>query len=149
MIKKIGVGIGILWLLASVGSAFSKSNPPVENQVKWDSKKTEELFYRACADCHSHETKWPWYSNIAPVSFPVIHHVNEGREHFNISAKNMGESYEAAEELEEGEMPEGSYLIMHPEADLSTEEKKLLIAGLKKTFGTEDEHEHKRHEHDH
>lgn len=147
MIKNIAIGGGILWILASIGSAFSQYNPPVENKVSWDSKQTEELFIRACADCHSHETKWPWYSNIAPVSFQVIHHVNEGREHFNISLKDMGEAYEAAEEVEEGKMPEDSYLIMHPEAELSIEEKKLLIAGLKKTFGTEEDHEHGEKEH--
>ena len=143
MIKKIGLGIGIVWLVASIGSVFSQSNPPVENEVSWNSVETKELFYRACADCHSHETKWPWYANIAPVSFPIINHVNEGREHFNISLADMGDADEAAEEVEEGEMPEDAYLIMHSEAELSQAEKKLLIAGLTATFGAEGGHDEK------
>jgi mono/diheme cytochrome c family protein len=120
------------------------TNPPVLATPKFDSDKTKELFMRACGDCHSNETKWPWYSNIAPISWSVYHHVVEGREHFNVSAwgkqkKNEGE--DAAKELEEGEMPLFSYLIAHGEARLSDEDKNALIEGLKKTFPEDDEHE--------
>jgi hypothetical protein len=123
----------------------SKTNPEIEREIQWDSPQTKALFYRACADCHSNETKWPWYSNIAPVSWFVIGHVNHARGHFNISSKKLGEAHEAAEELEEGEMPLKSYLLMHPEAKLTPEEKKDLISGLKKTFGSEEKKDHKKH----
>ncbi len=118
------------------------TNPKVVAEPKWDTPKTRELFMKACADCHSFETKWPAYSNVAPVSWIVYNHVVEGREHFNVSTwghqkKNEGE--DAAEEVEEGEMPLTSYLLVHPEAKLSENEKELLIQGLKNTFGEEEE----------
>ncbi len=136
--------ITLLLLVAIQFIPYGKdhTNPPVIAEPNWDSPQTRTLFMRACGDCHSHETKWPWYSNIAPVSWLVYHDVVEGREHFNISAwghqkKNEGE--DAAEELEEGEMPLKPYLLAHPEARLSKQEKALLIEGLKKTFGEEKE----------
>ncbi len=136
--------ITLLLLVAIQFIPYGKdhTNPPVIAEPNWDSPQTRALFMRACGDCHSHETKWPWYSNIAPVSWLVYHDVVEGREHFNISAwghqkKNEGE--DAAEELEEGEMPLKPYLLAHPEARLSKQEKALLIEGLKKTFGEEKE----------
>ncbi len=118
------------------------SNPPVLSTPEWDSPDTEKLFMRACGDCHSNETKWPWYSKIAPISWLVTYDVMEGREHFNVSMwgiqkKNDGD--EAAEELREGETPPFVYLLAHPEARLSEDEKKRLIDGLVKTFGEESE----------
>jgi mono/diheme cytochrome c family protein len=119
-------------------------NPKVLAEPKWDSPKTKELFMRACGDCHSYETKWPWYSKVAPASWLVYNHVMEGREHFNVSAwgkqkKNEGD--EAVEEVEEGKMPPKSYLLLHPEAKLTPNEKKALIEGLEKTFGKKKEHD--------
>ncbi len=138
--------ITLLLLIAIQFIPYGKNhtNPPVIAEPKWDSPQTRTLFMRACGDCHSHETKWPWYSNIAPISWLVYHDVVEGREHFNISAwghqkKNEGD--EAAEELEEGEMPLKPYLLAHPEARLNKQEKALLIEGLKKTFGEKKEKE--------
>jgi mono/diheme cytochrome c family protein len=118
-------------------------NPKVIAEPQWDSPKTRELFMKACVDCHSNETKWPTYSNVAPLSWLVYNHVIEGREHLNVSAwghqkKNKGE--DAAEEVEEGEMPLASYLLAHPEAKLSDGEKEVLIQGLKNTFGEEKHH---------
>jgi mono/diheme cytochrome c family protein len=118
------------------------TNPAVIAEPKWDTPKTRELFMKACVDCHSHETTWPSYSNVAPISWIVYHHVVDGREHFNVSAwghqkKNKGK--DAAEEVEEGEMPLTSYLLAHPEAKLTDAETKLLVQGLKNTFGEEKE----------
>jgi hypothetical protein len=141
MNKKILIGLGAVWFLASIGSYFSQVNPPIANKVAWDSAKTKELFYYACADCHSHETEWPWYSQIAPLSFPIIYHVNDGREHFNISIEKMGDSDEAAEKLEEGKMPLESYFWMDAHSKLSDVERVHLIQGLKNTFGERGKHE--------
>jgi len=125
----------------------SPTNPPVERQVEWDSPTTQELFYRACADCHSNETKWPWYAKIPPSSWLVSHDVKEGREKFNISARDLGEADEAAEAVLEEEMPMKIYLIMHPEARLTTAERQTLADGLRNTFGQE-EYEHEGEEKD-
>ncbi len=131
---------------AFVLAAESPTNPPVERQVTWDSPQTQELFYRACADCHSNETKWPWYSKIPPASWLVAHDVNEGREKFNISARDMGDADEAAEAVLEGEMPLKIYTIMHPEARLTDAERQALARGLEKTFGGESGEEEGEHE---
>ena len=142
--KKILLALVVLFVLIQfIPYGKDHTNPPVVAEPNWDSPRTKELFTRACGDCHSNETKWPWYSNIAPLSWSIYHHVVEGREHFNVSMwghqkKNEGE--DAAEEVEEGEMPLKSYLLAHPEARLSDSEKKELIEGLKKTFG-EKEHD--------
>lgn len=132
-------------VLAAVAIQFipygsDHSNPPVVAEPKWDTPKTKELFARTCADCHSNETKWPWYSNIAPVSWLVQNDVEEGREHFNVSMwgaqkKNKGD--EAKKEFEEGEMPPWFYVLPHPEAKLSDGEKAELSKGLLATFGEE------------
>ena len=142
--KKIAL-ILIILLVAIQLIPYGKdhTNPKVVAEPQWDSPRTREIFMRACGDCHSNETKWPWYSNIAPLSWSIYHHVMEGREHFNVSmwgVQKENEGEDAAEEVEEGEMPLKSYLIAHPEARLSDSEKSELIEGLKRTFG-EDDHE--------
>lgn len=111
------------------------NNPPVTFQVQWDSDFTKETFYNACADCHSNETKWPWYSNVAPASWLIQSDVDNGRRHFNISiAEGMKDADEAYEEVERDKMPPSIYLPLHPEAKLEGEHKQKFIAGLKATF---------------
>ena len=142
-IKTIAISavlLGVVIQLVPYGR--DHTNPQVVQEPQWDTPQTRALFMRACADCHSNETKWPWYSNIAPVSWLVQHDVDEGREHFNVSnwlhqKKNKGD--EAAEEVREGDMPPLVYLPAHPEARLSKIEKKELITGLINTFGEEDD----------
>ncbi len=137
-IKRILFSLLIVLVVLAVVSFFAageKTNPPVKNTVKWDSPATKDYFYRACADCHSNETKWPWYTNFAPISQMLIQHVEDGRSHFNISQLDMGDSDEAVEEFSEGKMPLKQYLDMHQEAIFTEKEKKEFIAGLRKTFG--------------
>ncbi len=129
--------VGLLQVIPVGGPA---ENPPILSEPKWHNHQVRELFMRACANCHSHETNWPWYSYIAPISWLIRHHVHDGRRHFNISLwgkqkKNKGD--EAAEELEEGSMPPASYLWLHPEARLSAEDKATLVQGLRATFPKE------------
>lgn len=134
----------LAWLLAAfvvlqlVPYGRAHSNPPVRATPNWDSAQTRELFARACADCHSNVTQWPWYSNVAPVSWLVQRHVDEGRAQFNASEPGFGrEAEEAAEQVEQGEMPEPTYLPLHPEARLSAPERDMLIRGLAATFGSD------------
>ncbi len=94
---------------------------------------------RTCADCHSNQTVWPWYSNIAPASWLIARDVFEGREKFNVSlwGQQRNEGDEAAALVGEGEMPPWFYLPLHAEARLSPAEQEQLIAGLSATFGGE------------
>lgn len=132
----------IVLILLFIGIQFipygrNHKNPPVVNEPNWDSPKTRQLFMKSCRDCHSNQTKWPWYSNVAPVSWIIYNHVKEGREHFNVSnwghqEENEGEK--AYKLVEKGKMPPFLYLLVHPEAKLTKEEKEELIKGLKNTF---------------
>jgi mono/diheme cytochrome c family protein len=127
-------------------------NPPVTSEPVWDSPRTRELFFKACADCHSNETIWPWYAKIAPASWLVTHDVEEGREYFNISVwdqQRKQEADEAAETIVKGEMPLWFYVPLHPEADLSESEKQELIAGMRRMFNQNDDESHEGHGDDH
>jgi len=102
-------------------------------------KATEDLFKSACYDCHSYETKYPWYSEIAPVSWIVQDHIREGREHINFSewgnrgkAKRAHALEEMAEETLEGEMPLKGYVLIHEEANLTEDQKRQLVNWWKK-----------------
>jgi cytochrome c551/c552 len=113
------------------------SNPPVTGEPAWDSAATRELAVKACFDCHSNETTWPWYSNIAPISWRLQKHVDEGREKLNFSEWGSGEqeTERMVKVVREGEMPPWDYLIPHPEARLSDADTQALLDGLGRTFG--------------
>jgi mono/diheme cytochrome c family protein len=137
MKKILLVGLVLFGLLQIIPYGHDYTNPEVKSIVKWDSKKTEELFNKACANCHSNNTKWPWYSKIAPISWLIAHDVAKGREHFNVSMigyQKKNKTDEAYEELKDGEMPPAIYTLNHPEAKLTQEETVRLINGLKATF---------------
>lgn len=114
---------------------FDITNPPVTQAIQWDSPETEQLIRAACYDCHSNETVWPWYSQIAPVKWLVVHDVDEGRQEMNLSTGRRIEADEMIEQIERGEMPPRIYLPLHPEANLSAEQKAALIAGIEATLG--------------
>lgn len=132
----LGIIVVIFLGMQLVPYGRNHTNPPVISEPQWDSPRTRELFTRSCADCHSNETVWPWYSNVAPMSWLVQRDVDEGRENFNIST-GSGEADESAEKVSEGEMPLRPYLLLHPDANLSAAEKLELIQGLLATFGGE------------
>ena len=130
---------GILLAVQLVPYGWRRTNPPVVAEPDWDSPRTRELFQRACADCHSNRTKWPWYSRVAPISWLIVKDVEQGRSHLNVSEWNrpQKDAHEAAEELRDGKMPLPIYLPAHPEARLSAAEKAELGRGLEATFGSE------------
>ena len=131
---------GLFLAIQLVPYGWNHTNPAVVAEPPWDAPRTRELFVRACADCHSNESKWPWYSRVAPVSWLVYNDVQEGRGHLNISEWNrpQKDADEASGKLQEGEMPLPIYLPLHPEARLTPAEKAELVAGLAATLGTED-----------
>jgi len=93
----------------------------------------ESILKRSCFDCHSNHTRWPWYSNVAPMSWLVIDDVNKGRSKMNFSewGKLSGSKQEIkldkiCEEITEGEMPLPNYLLIHKEAELSQADKDIL-----------------------
>lgn len=134
------LALGLAFLLVqAVPYGRSHTNPTVVAEPAWDSARTRELAARACFDCHSNETVWPWYSHVAPISWSVQEHVDEGRSVLNFSEwhRPWEEAEEAAETVREAEMPLRSYLAAHPEARLTPEERAELLAGLTATLGEE------------
>ena len=138
-----GLGILVLVLLFGliqlVSYGHDHSNPAVYQEPKWNSPQTRELVSNACFDCHSNETVWPWYSNIAPVSWLIQHDVEEGRGVLNLSEWGLreAEAEEIGEVIHEGEMPPWYYVMLHPKANLSEADKGLLIKGMATSMGGE------------
>jgi mono/diheme cytochrome c family protein len=129
--------LAALALIQLVPYGRAHGNPPVRSQPSWDSARTKELFAQACGACHSNLTSWPWYSNVAPVSWLVQHDVNDGRARFNVSEwrqQAQPEAGEAAEVVRSGEMPPLQFRLAHKEARLSSAQKSALAAGLERTF---------------
>jgi hypothetical protein len=141
MLKKILIWVavafvGLALLMQLIPYGRDHNNPPVLSEPNWDSPATHELAKRACFDCHSNETTWPWYSNIAPVSWLVYHDVIEARDRMNFSEWGRPQPGidQVIEEIEEGGMPLPQYLLMHPNARLSAQEREALIEGLRKSL---------------
>ena len=109
-----------------------RTNPPVIQDAPWSSPQAREVARRACYDCHSNETTWPFYSRIAPVSWLVYKDVVDGREELNFSEWGGGEQEveDIGEVIAKGEMPPRIYLLTHPSARLSAADQALLIRGL-------------------
>ena len=134
LIALMAAGVAGSLLIQLIPYGHNHTNPPVVQEPNWDSPRTRELAKRACFDCHSNESTWPWYSNIAPVSWLVQHDVEEGRSALTFSDWRVSRrTEELAEIVLEGEMPPATYLIMHPQAKLSTNEKQELASGLMAT----------------
>ena len=94
-----------------------------------------KLIKTACYDCHSYETKYPWYANVAPVSWWMSNNIHEARKHLNFSEwgmypnkKRVHKLEEAGEEVSEGNMPIPNYTWLHANARLTDEQRKSLVA---------------------
>lgn len=132
--------IGIFAVIQLVPFGHDHTDPPVLQEPVWDSPQTRDLARRACLNCHGNQTVWPWYSNVAPVSWLTQRDVNGGRRHLNFSEWNKPQrhSKDVIKEIKSGDMPPWFYLPMHPEARLTDAEKSALIAGFGKMPGFED-----------
>ncbi len=131
--------IGIFLIIQFIRPAknVSTEQSPTDISTKYSvSEPVMTLIDKACNDCHSNNTKYPWYSQIQPIAWWMNDHVEEGKGELNFStftsrplAIQFHKFEEVVETVKEGEMPLPSYtwLGMHPEANLSQEEKDTLI----------------------
>ena len=115
-----------------------RTNPPVDSSSAFEavakpSPEVASLLRRACYDCHSHNTVWPWYAYVAPVSWLVADDVKTARRNLNFSQWNLlgpemsrTRLKEACQEVKEGGMPLWNYRLMHPEARLTEADIKTL-----------------------
>jgi hypothetical protein len=126
---------GIVVVVALIAIQFipvETTNPPVESDIP-TSPAVKAVLRRACYDCHSNETVWPWYSRAAPISWLLARDVQEGRAELNFSTWNQYSTQqqvkklkESWKEVSEGEMPPWFYLPVHRDARLSAEDQTLL-----------------------
>jgi len=133
----VAAGIAFFLLIQLVPYGRAHTNPTPIREPNWNSIQTRDLVVRACYDCHSDETVWPWYTNVAPFSWLAQHDVNEGRQYLNFSEWDHSQPYisQVVQVIENGSMPKSIYLPIHPTANLTPDEKSALIQGLKATFG--------------
>lgn len=107
-------------------------------EMKWDSPRTRELTVNACYGCHSNQVEYPSYASVAPISWAVQSHVDEGRQELNFSTFASGSRgfNEVLEVIDDGSMPPGYYTAFgrHPEARLSDAEMVELVRGLHATL---------------
>ncbi|WP_347158169.1 heme-binding domain-containing protein [Pontibacter chitinilyticus] len=136
--------IGILVLLVLIQFfRIDKTNPPIVEAKEFATianppQDVALILHESCYDCHSNTTTYPWYSNVAPASWFLKHHINDGRRHLNFSewgsytAKKADHKLEECIEMvEEGEMPLTSYTLMHPEGKLTKVEQQKLLDWIK------------------
>ena len=130
------VGFGVFLIVQFIRPA--KTNPvsdpslALESHVQVD-PKVSAILDRSCVDCHSNKTRWPWYSHVAPVSWFVIDHVNEGRQEMNISEwgrydreRQDRKLRQICREVTNGAMPLSSYTPMHAGSALSEADVQTL-----------------------
>lgn len=144
--KKVALIIAII-LLGIQSIRIDKTTQPVDATKDFialttPSAEIASTLKTACYDCHSYQSTYPWYTNVAPVSWWVKHHINEGVEHLNFSdwgiyteKRKNHKLEECIEMIEEAEMPMASYTWMHKDAKLTNEQKLQLVAFFKTLKG--------------
>jgi mono/diheme cytochrome c family protein len=134
---------GVIGLVVVFGAVqlvpYRVTNPSARNEPTWDTPRTRQLAVAACFDCHSNETSTYWWEDVAPLSWWITNHVDEGRAALNFSEcaqRSGGESGDAAETVTNGSMPPGYYtwVGLHSNAKLTAAERKELAAGLRATL---------------
>ncbi len=136
--KGVAILVGLFILIQLIPYGKDHANPPFANEPAWTNPQTRALAKRACFDCHSNETVWPWYSNIAPISWLIQHDVQEGRQVVNFSewntrttnSRGFSRLNEVSEVILRNSMPPFYYVLIHADAGLTTTEKDQLILGL-------------------
>ncbi len=130
------LGAGILFVVVlTVITDLLQTNPPVVNQPQWDSPQTLALAKRACFDCHSNETTYPWYDKLPVSSWITTLDVLRGRRSFNFSNWRPGRrTGEMVRVIQDGSMPPTAYILIHPNAQLTDQEKQQLITGLQNSL---------------
>jgi len=140
-VKAAAILAGTVFSALQIVPGPAKTNPPVlpghtiEDNLRLTSA-VSGLLQRACADCHSHQTRWPWYSRIAPLSWNIAQDVNSARRAMNFSewstgagrlpGSAVGTLAAACANVKSGRMPLARYLLLHPEARLSAQDQAMF-----------------------
>lgn len=141
--RRLGKPILLAAMLVLIVAQFipvSKTNPSVDAARTIHATMTlpaevSRVFERACQDCHSNQTVWPWYSHVAPASWLLANHVKEGRRELNFSEWGQYQARrrdrklkEICDQVQRGKMPQASYTFLHPQAKLGDQDKQAICA---------------------
>jgi hypothetical protein len=139
ILKWLGLPLAVIFLSLQLFNP-PRTNPPVKTDflASMNPPKTiTDNFVAACYDCHSYQTKWPWYAHVAPMSWLIVNDVNEGRANLNLSEWPAGDAKRAArrlenmsEKIDNNEMPPKKYTAIHVNARLTDEQKKAMTDWL-------------------
>ncbi|MCI0354708.1 MAG: heme-binding domain-containing protein [Acidobacteria bacterium] len=137
VLKWGGIGLAVALGLCQLYRP-ERTNPPVDPAKRVEAHlqftpEIREIVAKGCRDCHTHETRWPWYSHVAPTSWLVVGDVDHAREHLNFSEWAEYDAVQAdkmlaeiCEEVGEGGMPLPIYVPLHPDANLTAQERKAV-----------------------
>ncbi len=129
----------VMVVIQAIPYGRNHTNPTPTGEPQWANTATRDIIVAACYDCHSDNTKYPTYASIAPISWTVQHHIDEGRGKLNFSefATNKRGFDDVIEVIRNGSMPPGYFTAfgMHPEAKLTKQQVATVIAGLEQTPG--------------
>ena len=139
ILKAIFVLAAVGVIVGQVGSQQRVAIAPRNQAVPaWIHSQPGQILLRACGNCHSNHTDWPWYGHVAPVSWWIARHVREGREQLDFSEWETYPAWQRRDKLESvcglistGRMPPWQYTTMHPEAKLTEKDKTVLCAWAK------------------
>jgi len=133
------VGLAVVVLVGGVQFVpVDRSNPPVQPGHSIYASESvpatvRSIFEDSCKNCHSNQTAWPWYSRVAPFSWIVAHDVHAGRRQLNLSEWSLYSPKKQEEKLEDiceqvtnGDMPDGKYLLIHRQAKLTQQEREAV-----------------------
>jgi len=127
----------VVLLIQLIPYGRDHSNPSTVKEPKWNSLATRQLTRDACFDCHSNLTEWPWYTEVAPVSWLTTRDVDHGRDTLNFSEWQRPQNADLKDVIDAirgGDMPPIQYRLLHSAARLSDTEKQQLEAGLTETW---------------
>jgi hypothetical protein len=138
-LTSIAALVALAVIVGQVGTEQQAAIKPKNRGMRpLSNSEPAQILVRACGNCHSNHTDWPWYSHVAPVSWWIAKHVREGRERLDFSEWESYSTWQKRDKLESmcglistGRMPPRMYTAMHPEAKLTEENKKAVCAWVK------------------
>jgi hypothetical protein len=136
LVYAVGALVVLAVLIQAVPYGRSHTNPPVTREPAWNSPETRAAVATSCFDCHSNQTNWRWYSNIAPVSWLVQSDVDGGRAALNFSEWDRPQegAGDIVEQILGGDMPPSTYTLIHPGADLTRVQRERLARAMRATL---------------
>ncbi len=138
MIKKILVGLLIILIVIQFIKPQKNIHPGAQpadiSTVYAVPPEVDSILVIACKDCHSNNTRYPWYNNFQPVAWFLANHVKDGTQSFNLNefatypvARQYDKIEEIKKQIDKGDMPLTSYTIIHRDAKLTNAEKNAII----------------------